>query len=70
MVLARLEEHAIARPDDLDRPTLALTYADALGDEDGLAVRWVCQAVRAPGVKCTSAAANVDDAAGAATASM
>src|SRR3954452_20889712 len=31
---------------------------------------WVCQAVRAPGVKWTSAAANVDVPAGAATASM
>jgi hypothetical protein len=31
---------------------------------------WVCQAVRAPGVKCTSAAAKVDVASGAATASM
>jgi hypothetical protein len=30
----------------------------------------VCQAVRAPGVKWTSAAANVDVASGAATASM
>lgn len=30
---------------------------------------WVCQAVRAPGVKWTSAAAKVDDASGAATAS-
>lgn len=31
---------------------------------------WVCQAVRAPGVKCTFAAANVELPAGAATASM
>jgi hypothetical protein len=31
---------------------------------------WVCQAVRAPGVKCTLAAANVEVALGAATASM
>ena len=31
---------------------------------------WVCQAVRAPGVKCASAVANVELAAGAATASM
>src|SRR3954447_2572802 len=31
---------------------------------------WVWQAVRAPGVKCTSAAANVEVPAGAATASM
>ena len=31
---------------------------------------WVCQAVRAPGVKCTSAAAVVELPAGAASASM
>ncbi|HVL84075.1 MAG TPA: hypothetical protein VM367_07290 [Pseudonocardia sp.] len=31
---------------------------------------WVCQAVRAPGVKCTAAVANVELPAGAATASM
>ena len=31
---------------------------------------WVCHAVRAPGVKCTAAAANVEVPAGAATASM
>src|SRR3954470_4315023 len=35
VVLARLEEDAIAGPDLLDRPTLALAEADALRDEDG-----------------------------------
>jgi hypothetical protein len=44
VVLAGLEEHAVARPDLLDRPALALAQADALGDEDRLAVR-----VRVPG---------------------
>src|SRR4051812_23780422 len=39
VVLARLEEDAVAGPDLLDRPTVALAEADALGDEDGLAVR-------------------------------
>ena len=39
VVLAGLEEHAIAGADGLDRPTLALARADALGDEDRLAER-------------------------------
>src|SRR5690348_11671278 len=39
VVLARLEEHAIAGADDLDRAALALAEADALGDEDRLAMR-------------------------------
>src|SRR3989442_1769405 len=38
VVLARLEEHAVARANDLDRPTATLREADAFGDEDGLAV--------------------------------
>jgi hypothetical protein len=42
--LAGLEEHAVARSDDLDRLALALAQADALGDEDRLTVR-----VRVPG---------------------
>src|SRR3954470_11796771 len=44
VVLAGLEVHAIAGLDDLDRPAFALAAADALGDEDRLAVR-----VRMPG---------------------
>src|SRR3954468_9996807 len=44
VVLAGLEEHAVARADDLDRAALALAEADALGDEDRLPV-WV----RVPG---------------------
>src|SRR5215204_1757611 len=39
VVLARFEEHTVAGPDDLDRSALALAQADALGDEDRLAVR-------------------------------
>src|SRR5215218_11492208 len=38
VVLAGLEEHAVAGPDDLDRPALALAEPRALGDEDRLAV--------------------------------
>jgi hypothetical protein len=56
VVLAGLEEDAIARADELDRSALALAEADAFGQEDRLAVRCVCQAVRAPGMKCTAAA--------------
>jgi hypothetical protein len=70
VVLAGLEEEAVAGADDLDRVSLALAEADALADEDRLAVGWVCQAVRAPGVKRTSAAPKVELPAGAATASM
>src|SRR5207247_8697815 len=39
VVLAGLEEDAVARTDDLDRPVLVLAQANALGDEDRLAVR-------------------------------
>src|ERR1700687_5218387 len=44
VVLARLEEHTVARADYLDRTTATLGEADAFGDENGLAV-WV----RVPG---------------------
>jgi hypothetical protein len=36
VVLAGLEEHAVAREDHLDRPAAALAEADALGDVDYL----------------------------------
>src|SRR5829696_6929444 len=39
VVFARLEEHAVAGADDLNRPATVLAEADALGDVDGLAVR-------------------------------
>ena len=66
----RAQEDAVARADDLDRAAFAPAEAEALGDEDRLAVGWVCQAVWAPGVKCTSAAAKAEVPAGTATASM
>ena len=44
VLLARLEEDAVAGPDQLDRAAAALAEADALGDPDRLAVR-----VRVPG---------------------
>src|SRR4051795_874560 len=37
VVLAGLEEDAVAGPDLLDRPAFALAPADALDDEDGMA---------------------------------
>ena len=39
VLLARLEEDAIARPDDLDRAAAPLRVTDSLGDPDRLAVR-------------------------------
>src|SRR3954453_13651339 len=39
VVLTGLEEHAVAGTDDLDGAALALAEADALGDEDRLAMR-------------------------------
>ena len=44
VLLAGLEEHAVAGADDLDRPASPLAEADALGDPDRLTVR-----VRVPG---------------------
>jgi hypothetical protein len=44
VVLARLEEDAVAGPDHLDRAARALAEADTLGDPDRLAMR-----VRVPG---------------------
>jgi hypothetical protein len=40
VVLAGLEEDAVAGADDFDRPACALAESGALGDVDGLAV-WV-----------------------------
>jgi hypothetical protein len=39
VVLARLEEHRVAGPDDLDLSTPAIAETYALGDVDGLPVR-------------------------------
>src|SRR5690348_14074141 len=44
VLLARLEEDAVSRPDHLDRAAATLAVADALGDPDRLAVR-----MRVPG---------------------
>src|SRR3954454_11231469 len=49
VVLARLEEDAVAGADLLDRAALALTQADPLGDEDRLAVR--VRVPRRPGAR-------------------
>jgi hypothetical protein len=69
VVLAGLEEHTLAWADHLDRPAAELREADPLGDVDDLAVGWVCQAVRAPGVKWTLLADRREVPDGAATAS-
>jgi hypothetical protein len=69
VVLAGLEEHAVAGADDLDRAAAALAESESLGDEDGLAER--------VGVPCgprargwTLAAATRDGSMGVATVSM
>ena len=69
VVLAGFEEHPVTGSDDLDCAALALAQADALGDEDRLPVRVGVPRGPRAGVKCTSAAATVAPAAGAATAS-
>jgi hypothetical protein len=69
VVLARLKEVPVAGPDLFDRAAFALAQADASVTKMVWPCGCVCQAVRAPGVKCTSAAARVDVASGAATAS-
>ena len=70
VILARLEEHAVAWSDGLDRAALALAEADTFGDEDRLAVRVGVPGGARAGRECTRAAANVELPAGAATASM
>jgi hypothetical protein len=70
VVLARLEEDVVAGPDDLDRATLALAEADTLGAQIVWPCGWVCQAVRAPGVKWTAAAPTGEASPGAAIVSM
>ena len=47
VLLTGLEEDPVSGADDLDRPALALAAADALDDEDRLAVR-----VGVPGSPC------------------
>jgi hypothetical protein len=64
------EEDAVTGADDLDGSAAALAQADAFGDEDGLAQRWRCQWVRAPGMKCTRFAVIREGDGAAATESM
>ena len=70
VVLAGLEEDAVACADDLGRAAVALAQPDASVTKIVWPCECVCQAVRVPGVKRTSAAANVELPAGAAMASM
>lgn len=70
VVLAGLEEHAVAGADDLYGAAAALAEAYSLGDEDGLTERVGVPAVRAPGVKWTLATPRREGPDGAATASM
>lgn len=69
VVLIGLEVDGVARPNLLDRSSAALTKAEALCDVDRLPEGCVCQAVRAPGVKWTLAAARRDGAVGVAIVS-
>ena len=61
VLLAGLEEDAVARTDDLDRPTATLSVTDSLGDPDRLAVR--------VGVPGSAGAGREVDVAGAGAAS-
>jgi len=70
VLLAGLEEDAVSRADHLDRPAAPLGVADTFEDVDRRPFGWVCQAVRAPGVKWTLLALSRDEAEGAATVSM
>src|SRR5437588_12719545 len=64
VVLPGLEEDAVARADDLDLSALPLARPRPSVTKIVCPCGWVCQAVRAPGVKCTAAAAKVDVPAG------
>src|SRR5947209_18535777 len=57
VVLARLEEHAVAGADHLDRAAAALREADTLGDPDGLGVRVRVQGRACDGGRVTAAPA-------------
>src|SRR3954454_20851619 len=70
VVLARLEEDTVAGADRLDRAAFALAESGASVTKIVWPWGCVCQAVRAPGVKCTAAAANVEVPAGAGRAGM
>jgi len=70
VLLAGLEEDAVAGADLLDRPAAPPAPPDSLEHEDRLSVRMVCQWVRAPGVKWTLLALTRDVSDSAATGSM
>jgi hypothetical protein len=70
VVLTRLKEDAVAGPDDLDRATLALARPTPSVTQIVWPCGWVCQAVRAPGVKWTAAAPTGEASPGAAIVSM
>ena len=70
VVLAGLEEDAVAGADLSIGPPSRWQSPTPSVTKIVWPCGWVCQAVRAPGVKCTLAAANVEVASGAATASM
>ena len=70
VLLARLEEDAVAGPDHLDRPAAPLREADALDDEDRLAVRVRVPRRARPGREVDAARAHARRPDGAATASM
>jgi hypothetical protein len=56
VVLARLDEDAVAGADHLDRAAFPLAEADALADPDRLPMRVRVPRGAAPGVKWTTAA--------------
>ena len=70
VVLAGLEEDAVAGADDLVAPPSRWQRPMPSVTKMVCPRGWVCHAVRAPRVKCTRAAANVEVPAGAGTASM
>ena len=67
VILPRLEEHAVAGPDDLDRPAAPLCEPHAFDDVDRLAVRMGMPRRPAPGVKLTLVALSREEPVGAAT---
>jgi hypothetical protein len=69
VVLARLEEDAIARPDDCDRFPAPLAEADALGDEDRLPERMGVPRRPSAGSEVDVGGARRDGPEGTATAS-
>ena len=70
VLLARIEEDAVAWANHVDGPAAPLRASDAFEDVDRLAVRMRMQAVRAPGVKWTLLALSRELSDGAATVSM